>query len=66
MDRLILDPGPHLTKKYIFFHIPVAYGSSKARGQSGAAAAGLHHSHSHLGSEPHLRPIPQLTEMLDP
>ena len=42
---------------------PAAYGGSQARGWIGAAAAGLHHSysHSHMGSEPHLRPTPQLT-----
>ena len=28
----------------------MAYGSSKARGQIGATAAGLHHSHSNAGS----------------
>ena len=28
-----------------------AYGGSQARGQIGAAAASLHHSHSNLGSE---------------
>ena len=32
----------------------VAYGGSQARGLIGATAASLHHSHSHLGSEPHL------------
>ena len=31
-----------------------AYGSSWARGQIGAAAAGLYHSHSNARSEPHL------------
>ena len=35
------------------------YGSSQARGQTGAAAAGLHHSHSHMGSELCLRPTLQ-------
>ena len=46
---------------------PTAYGSSQARGQIGAAAAGLYHSHcnSNLGSKPSLRPIPQLTAMPD-
>ena len=34
---------------------PTAYGSSQARGQLGATAAGLHHSHSNTGSELHLR-----------
>ena len=31
-----------------------------------ATAAGLCHSHSNAGSEPHLRPISQLTAMPDP
>ena len=33
---------------------PAAYGGSQARGRIGALAAGLHHSHSNLGSEPRL------------
>ena len=45
---------------------PVAYGASQARGRIRAVAAGLHHSHSNTGSEPHLRPTPQLTATLDP
>ena len=56
----------------LFFSLPLfkavfaAYVSSQARGLIGAAAADLHHSHSNMGSEPHLRPTPQLTAMLDP
>ena len=38
-----------------------AYGDSQARGRIEAIAAGLHQSHSNLGSRPHLRPTPQLT-----
>ena len=38
---------------------PAAYGSPQARGQIGAIAAGLHHSHSNTGSEPHLQPTPK-------
>ena len=38
----------------------------EARGQIGAAAAGLHHIHSKTGSEPHLCPMPQLIAMPDP
>ena len=47
---------------------PAAYGSSQARGQFRATAAGHRHSHSHsnAGSEPHLQATPQLTAMLDP
>ena len=44
----------------------VAYIGSQAMRQIGAAAAGLCHRHSKTGSELHLRPIPQLTAMLDP
>ena len=43
---------------YLFiFHFrgkPMAYGSSHARGQIGAIATGLHHSHSITRSELHL------------
>ena len=35
---------------------PVACGDSQARGQIGATAAGLHHSHSNAGPKPCLRP----------
>ena len=47
--------------KFFFFFCyvraaPVAYGGSQARGWIGTLAAGLHHSHSNPGSEPHLRP----------
>ena len=45
---------------------PSAYGGSLARGLIGAVATGPHQSHSNLGSEPHLQPIPQLTTMPDP
>ena len=45
---------------------PVAYGGSQARGLIGAIAAGLHHSHSNVGSYPHLQPTPQLTATPDP
>ena len=33
---------------------PTACGGSQARGQVGAVATGLHHSHSHAGSKPRL------------
>ena len=44
----------------------VAYGGSQARGPVGAIAASLCHNHSQAGSEPHLRPTPQITAMPDP
>ena len=44
----------------------MAYGSSQARGQTGAAAAGLHHTHSNARSEQHLQPTPQLKATPDP
>ena len=51
---------------FLFRAAPAACGSSQARGQIWAAAASLHHSHSNTGSEPHLRPIPQLVAMPNP
>ena len=44
---------------------PAAYGGSQARGRIGAVATGLHQSHSNSGSEPRLRPTPQLTATPD-
>ena len=44
----------------------VAYGGSQARSQIGATAASLCHSHSNVGSEPHLQPTAQLTATPDP
>ena len=51
---------------FLFTATPEAYGSSQARGRIGAAAAGLHHSHSNTGSELHLWLTPQLAAMPDP
>ena len=53
---------------YIFFNraAPAAYGSFRARGQIGAVVACSCHSHSNAGSEPHLRPIPQIEATPDP
>ena len=45
---------------------PEAYGSSQARDQIRVVAAGLCHSHSNVGSEPCLPPMPQLTAMPGP
>ena len=50
----------------LFMASPTAYGSFQARNQIGGTAASLCHSHSHAGSEPRLRPTPQLTAMPDP
>ena len=44
----------------------LAHGGSQARGPIGAAAAGLHPSHSNARSEPRPRPTPQLTATPDP
>ena len=56
---------------FVFFFFPpraapAAYESSQARGQIGATAAGLHHSHSNARSELLLWPTPQLTATMDP
>ena len=50
----------------IFMAIPATYGSSQARGWIRAAAAILCHSHSNVGSEPHLWPMLQFAAMRDP
>ena len=50
----------------VFRAAPTAYGGSQARGQIGAAAAGLGHSHSNAGSKLHLQPTSQLTATPDP
>ena len=52
-------PKKCIIKRLAFFFglfraTPIAYGGSQARGLIGAAAAGLYHSHSNAGSEPHL------------
>ena len=45
---------------YLLFRaILVAHGGSQVRGLIQGRAAGLHDSHSHARSEPHLRPTPQ-------
>ena len=49
--------GPGFTPGIAFFFLMaayVAYGRSQARGQIGATAAGLYHSHSNTGSKLHL------------
>ena len=51
---------------FFFMAVPAAYESSQTRGQMGAAAAGLRHSHSNARSELHLRPTPQFAATLDP
>ena len=44
----------------LFRATPMAYGNSQDRGQMGAVAASLCHSHSNARSEPCLWPTPQL------
>ena len=52
---VLLIPNPR--RQFLFFFLlfraaPTGYESSQARDPIGAAAAGLHHSHSLVGSEP--------------
>ena len=59
---MVLSLSLSLSFSLCFTAIPAVCGSSRARGQMGAAATGLHHSHSNAGYEPHLRPMPKLGE----
>ena len=51
---------------FFFLGLHPQHLGSQARGQIEAAAASLHHSHSHTGSEPCLQPLPQLKATSDP
>ena len=46
--------------------LPLAHGSSQARGLIRAVAAGLRQSHRNAGSEPRLQTTPQLTATPNP
>ena len=50
----------------LFRAASAAYGSSQAMGPIRATTAGLHHSHSNMGSEWRLRPTGQLSTTADP
>ena len=65
----LVQYGFHFIYFLLFRTTPVAYGGSQARGLIRDLAAGLHQSHSnagYVGSEPRLRPTPQLTATPDP
>ena len=69
LNSALYSPGISILLFFSFFLFttaPAAYERSQARGQIGAAAAGLHHSHSNMGSEPHPQPMPLLAAMPDP
>ena len=51
---------------FIFRATPAAYRSSWARGQNGAAAAGLHHNHDNTGFQVHLQHTRQCVATPDP
>ena len=51
---------------FFFRAAPAAHGGSQAKGQIGATAASLRHSHSNTRFQPRLRPTPQLKATLDP
>ena len=50
---------------FLFSIAPMAYGSSQARDWIQAAATVLRHSHSKVGSKPHLGPTPKLAATLN-
>ena len=70
MNEFFFKAGAKLRFQTGFFFFllfkAAAYGNSQDRGQTGATAASLYHSHSNKGPKPTLRPTPQLTAMPDP
>ena len=64
LSALSLTPATESTLLFFFFFlfrgIPVAYGSSQARGWIRAVASGVHHSLSNTRFKLHLWPMPQL------
>ena len=66
VSKLLICTTAFIYLLSLFRATPAAYGRSPARRQIEAAAATLHHSHSHARSEPGLRPTPQLTATPDP
>ena len=65
------SPGGDLSTESFFFYFPPraalkAYGSSQARGQIGAPAAGHSHNNSNARSKLHLRTMLWLVARLDP
>ena len=64
-EPLLLGLQMVLSRPCVFFFFfllfgaaPIACGGSQVRGQIGAAATGLCHSHGNVGSKLHLRPTP--------
>jgi len=65
-DLLHMREVFYLILFFLFGAAPEAYGSSQVKGQIGAAAASLHHSHSNARFQPCLQSTPQLMAMPDP
>ena len=59
-------PPSFFLPSFLLTAVPAAYRGSQAQGWIGAAVAGLGHSRSNTGSEPHLWPMPQLVAILNP
>ena len=67
-DGKVTNWGVNSHQLFIYLFLKaalMAYGISLARCCIRAVAADLHHSHSNLGTEPHLRTMPQLEEKAD-
>ena len=67
----VVENGPRILSWIFFFFFllrtpPAAFGSSQAKGQIRAVAAGLDHSHRNSGFETLLQPTPQFMAMPDP
>ena len=70
-DKHILFNNDNIKLNFIYLFLllraaPVAHGRPQSRDQTGAAAAGLHHSHGNTESESCLQTTLQLKAMPEP
>ena len=65
-SRLVPEAQSFFFFFFFFRAAPTTYGGSQARGPIGVVVAGLHHSHSNVGSELCMRTVPQLMATPDP
>ena len=66
MDIKLLTVFPYVTFFGLFRAAPMVYGSSQVRGQIGAVATSLLHSHRDVRSKSYLQITPEFIAITDP